>query len=135
MVKFMKPDLPTHKILDINMSTEYTTSSNQRKPDTLDKNKNIDNSLSDVTDSLNFDVTALLIRLLTFKSELLVCIKHLNNYCEERKKAEEKIEEENILLQKWLINLIIKLDEICKLLIIRFRLRGVNESSKYSIME
>ena len=134
MVKFMKPDLPTHKILDINMSTEYTTSSNQRKPDTLDKNKNIDNSLSDVTDSLNFDVTALLIRLLTFKSELLVCIKHLNSYCEEKKKAEEKIEEENILLQKWLINLITKLDEICKLAIIRFRLRGVNESSKSFII-
>ena len=133
MVKFMKPDLPTHKILDINMSTEYTTSSNQRKSDTLDKNKNTD-SLAEVTDLLNYDVTALLIQLLRFKSEVLVCIKHLNGYCEERKKAEEKIEEENILLQKWLINLITKLDEICKLLIIRFRLRGVNESSKSLII-
>lgn len=69
MVKFMKPDLPTHKILDINMSTEYTTSSNQRKQD-FDKNKNAntENTLTEVTDSLNFDITALLIQLLTFKS-------------------------------------------------------------------
>ena len=28
MVKFMKPELPTQKILDINMSTEFTESSN-----------------------------------------------------------------------------------------------------------
>lgn len=32
MVKFIKPDLPAQKILDVNMSTEFTTSpSNVKK--------------------------------------------------------------------------------------------------------
>lgn len=36
----MKPDLPTQKILDINMSTEYTTTpSNLKKQEIFEKDK------------------------------------------------------------------------------------------------
>lgn len=60
MVRFHKPELPTHKILDINMSTAFISIPNKimsRNEHGLDKEKNIANNegrQGDVTGNINF---------------------------------------------------------------------------------
>ena len=97
MVKFMKPELPTQKILDINMSTQFTESYSNSKLATVEavgdryhhqgqgSVVNNENMYADVVESVNFDITAFLINLLTLKSGLVEELRRLNDFVKEQR--------------------------------------------------
>lgn len=127
MVKFMKPELPTQKILDVNMSTEFTQSSRYQssRQDLQERNGpsvNNENIYSDIVDNINFDITAFLIKTLTLKSSLVEALRNIND--------QEGSRAGDAAAAQWIIQVLKKMEPIVQQTIVRFRLRGINENSK-----
>ena len=76
----------------------------------------------------------MLIKLLTLKSEFLIYIRTINDNFEESEQTNFTVDVKQKDIQQWLIEFMEKLDKLIKTVLIRFRLRGVNESSTFFFM-
>jgi hypothetical protein len=73
------------------------------------------------------------LKILEFKADLVKIMRNINDRLDRKENVAPELDAQKELgkLMEWLIGVAGKVDVVVKEALIRFRLRGVNESSKY----
>ena len=114
MVKFLRPELGTQKVLDVLMTAKELTSPH-----------NI------IVENMDFEVMALAIRLLELKADLVKLLRQYNNKAKELQNREASLD--NLFFQEygWIGSTINILSLGIRHVVSKFRVRGLTPASIY----
>ena len=114
MVKFLRPELGTQKVLDILMTAKELISSHEI-----------------IVENLDFEVMALAIRLLELKADLVKLLRQYNNKAKEMQTREASFD--NLFFQEygWIGSTINILSLGIRHVVSKFRVRGLTPASIY----
>ena len=114
MVKFLRPELGTQKVLDVLMTAKELTSPHKI-----------------IVENMDFEVMALAIRLLELKADLVKLLRQYNNKAKELQTQEASLD--NLFFQEygWIGSTINILSLGIRHVVPKFRVRGLTSASIY----
>jgi hypothetical protein len=112
MVKFVRPELGTQKILDVNITL-----------------REVANPHRVVVESVNFEVMALVIKLLEFKADLIALLSRYNDLAQEVQREQNGLDNRFYQQYGWIGSTINILSLGIRHILSRFRLRGLDSTS------
>ena len=114
MVKFLRPELGTQKVLDVLMTAKELTSPHKI-----------------IVENMDFEVMALAIRLLELKADLVKLLRQYNNKAKEMQSREISLD--NLFFQEygWIGSTINILSLGIRHVVSKFRVRGLTPASIY----
>jgi hypothetical protein len=112
MVKFVKPELGTQKILDINITL-----------------KEVNHPHKIIIENVNFEAMALTIKLLEYKSDLLKVLSKYNDVAQEAQKESNGLDNRFFQQYGWIGSTINILSLGIKHILSKFRVRGLDQAS------